>query len=271
MNKKGILHIGFCCLVISSVALSYLHYYDKWKCNWEKCPKLPIYIIKQPKDNILRIGMIGDSWAYLHHSKQMDFFLRKHLARRLKKPVSVISKGRNGEITREIYKYMFSDGIDGTRSIIENGLDYCIISAGINDACKNLGVKQYTYHYRLIINFLLSNNICPIVIEIPNANVWDSQFNKPIKEVAVDYIRSIMTNSPMYDCEKYRNELRYKLVEDGLMKSIIYIPLSEWNGTELKISKELSLTDQIHLNQKGYEKLDSSIINAIIKRENPNN
>ena len=246
--------------------MSYIHYYSKWKHIWRQCPQLQTYTIDMPEDDTLRIGIIGDSWAYLHQAIQMDTFLSRHLSDKLVRPVKVTSKGKNGEITREIYKNMFSYGIDGTKNIFEGGLDYCIISAGINDAVRNLGVKQYTYHYRLILDFLLSNSICPIVIEIPNANIWKTQVKKDDKDIAVDFIRSIMTGSPMYNCAEYRDELKEALIS-VFLKDIIYIPLSEWNGTELNIREDLSLPDQIHLNLKGYEKLDSTIIHAIKERE----
>ena len=196
------------------MALCYIHYYNKWKSNWELCPPKSLYSINKQGDDTIRIGMIGDSWAYLHHSMRMDAFLCNHLSKGLRRPVTVEVKGKNGGITRDIYEFIFSYYKDGTKSIIDKGLDYCIISAGINDVCKNLGIKQYIYHYRLIIEFLLSNDICPIVIEIPNANVWASQMKKPLNEVAVDYIRSIMTNSPMYNCASYRNCLKNDLLDE---------------------------------------------------------
>lgn len=267
MKKRITKYGGICTLIMCSIIICYIHYFNQWKHIWERCPQIPLYTIDQHEDDTLRVGMIGDSWAYLHDVIQMDTFLSRHLADMLHKPVKVVSKGKNGEITREIYKYMFTYGVNGTRCFFDNGLDYCIISAGINDAVRNLGVKQYAYHYRLIIDFLNSNSVCPIVIEIPDANIWDSQFNKPYKEIAVDYVRSIMVGSPMYNCAKYRDELKNTLINDSLLKDIIYIPLSAWNGTQLSLRNDLSLSDHIHLNLKGYEKLDSAIIYEIIKRE----
>lgn len=267
MKERSLIFLSFIFLIISCIAVCYIYYYNKWESNWRLCPKIPFYSINKRGDDTIRIGMIGDSWAYLHHSMHMDAFLCCHLSTCLRRPVTVESKGKNGEITREIYKFIFSYDKDGTKTIFDNGLDYCIISAGINDACKNLGIKQYVYHYRMIIDFLLYNDICPIVIEIPNANVWATQINKPINEIVVDYIRSIMTGSPFYDCAGYRNNLKKDLFNHQINTDVIYISLSEWNGTEMCISKEFSMLDQIHLNKKGYEKLDYAIMRAIIKRE----
>ena len=266
MNKRILFWGSICILIMCCIVMSYIHYYSKWKHIWEQCPQLLSYTIDKPEDDTLRIGIIGDSWAYLHHATQMDTYLSRHLSDILIRPVKVITKGKNGEITREIYKNMFSYGVDGSKYIFEGGLDYCVISAGINDAFRNLGVKQYTYHYQLILDFLMSNSICPIVIEIPDVNIWDSQLYKPYKEIAVDFIRSFMSGSPMYNCADYREELKTAL-NNELFRDNIYIPLSKWNGTESNIRKELSLPDQIHLNLKGYEKLDSAIILAIFERE----
>lgn len=265
MNMRKLTCGGICTLILCCIIICFVYYYNKWKHIWERFPQMPIYTTYQQVDDTLRVGMIGDSWAFLHHVTLMDTFLSRHLSDELNRPVKVLSKGKNGEISRGIYKNMFSYGKDGTKYIIEEGLDYCIISAGINDAVRNLGIKQYIYHYQLIVDFMMSNSICPIVIEIPNVDIWNSQQNKPIKEIAVDYIRSMMTGSPMYNCAEYRDELKKVLIND--FENIIYISLIEWNGTELGIRNELSLPDQIHLNFNGYKNLDSAIIRAIKEKE----
>ena len=264
---KWIIYI-MCCFIFI-IFISYNILYNRWDNIWHRCKPMPYYENSKNLDDTIRIGFIGDSWAYLHHVCLIDTFLETQLRKNINKPIKVVSKGENGEITREIYKNMFKDDNNGTKSIIRSGLDYCIISAGINDAGGNLGEEQYCYHYRLIIDFLHHNKISPIIIEIPDACIWNARENKPLKEIAIDYIRSFMTKSPMYNCSSYRNALYSMLVSDKNMQQIIYIPLSEWNGNEKTIKKELCLSDQIHLNILGYEKLDSCIVRKILdKREN---
>ena len=45
--------------------------------------------------------------------------------------------------------------------------------------------------------------------------------------------------------------------------SLIYIRMNDWNKSGSTINKQLFLDDQIHLNKRGYELLDSCIANAI--------
>ncbi len=197
-------------------------YYKRWEHIWEKAMPVTTYTTQHKQDDTLRIGFIGDSWAYLHNVCKMDTLLERIINSNTKRPVKVYSCGHKGQITRGIYKNMFKNKLPGTKSLLNKGLNYCIISAGINDAGKNLGTAQYCYHYELIINFLIKNYIKPIIIEIPDANIWKTNHNKPSKEIFIDFIRSIMTKSPMYDCKKYRRSLKTMLTEKNITHHIIY-------------------------------------------------
>jgi lysophospholipase L1-like esterase len=141
--------------------------------------------------------------------------------------------------------------------------DYCVISAGINDAAANLGTKQFCYYYRLILDFLLENHIRPVVIEVPNVDLWLMLRNKPYKDLASDYVKSIMTNCNMYNYQEYRDALLSMLESEGLKEQILYIPMKEWNGNGVEINRSLFFEDCIHLNKRGYESLDSCIAKLI--------
>ena len=116
---------------------------------------------------------------------------------------------------------------------------------------------------RLIINFLLFNKIRPVLIEVPDVNIWKVHGRKPLKDLASDYLRSIMTHCKMYQMAVYRDSLRAMLMSENLMDSVVYIHVDEWNGNDTTINPELFLNDQIHLNKKGYELLDSCIAKEI--------
>ena len=118
-----------------------------WEFENEQKP----YPIDHHEDDTLRIAMIGDSWAEMHSYNLMDSVLELNLHNLTGYSVKMISKGKGGEKSKGVYKLLFEESnINGTKHIIASGLDYCIISAGINDAAANLGPQLYCYHMRLI-------------------------------------------------------------------------------------------------------------------------
>ncbi len=243
--------------------LACLHYYNRWKSMWYLEDERPVYQAAHLIDDTLRIAIIGDSWAVIHSEMMMDSLLASRLRHLTGRPMIVKSKGKGGENSKGIYKLMFeSEGL-GTKSIITSGLDYCVVCAGINDAAGNLGTREYCHHMRLILKFLLSNGIHPVLIEIPDVDIWNIYGRKPVKYIIADYIRSKMTGSTMYNCAEYRDALHSMLVSENLLDSIVLIPVSGWNGSTTKQNKEVFMDDLIHLNRKGYERLDSCIALAI--------
>ena len=68
----------------------------------------------------------------------------------------------------------------------------------------------------------------------------------------------------MYDISGYRKDLYNYLNEKNLLDSVLYISKDFWNSNGYR-NESLYLKDKIHLNQKGYRKLDSCIIRVIEK------
>ncbi len=211
------------------------------------------------KSDTLRVFMIGDSWAGFHHLSQMDSFLQMKLEHCLHHPVIVISKGFGGEKSKGIYLQMFDEKESGTKSLLLSGCDYCIISAGINDAAANLGTKQFCTNYYMILDFLLTNDIRPVILEVPDVDIWTVYKDKPKKDLFVDYIRSIMTHCGMYNYSEYRDALFKMLQDRNMIHRVVYVHMRDWNGEETSINKLLFMKDGVHLNKRGYEKLDSCI------------
>ena len=116
---------------------------------------------------------------------------------------------------------------------------------------------------RLIIKYLLFNKIRPVLIEVPDVNIRKIYGHKPLKDLASDYLRSIIAHCKMYQMEEYRDSLHAMLLNENLMDSVIYIHSKEWNGNDTDINQQLFLNDQLHLNIKGYELLDSCIAKKI--------
>lgn len=239
--------------------------YYRWRHLWALEEIHQPYQVQSHHDDTLRVVMIGDSWAGMHDEAGLDSFLQRQLNGLTDSPVIVKSRGRGGEKTRGIYNLMFEYGKYGTRPILSEGPDYCIVMAGINDAASNRGVRQYLYHYKLILDYLLSHNIRPVIVEIPDVNIWALYSQKPIKDLLGDYLKSVMTGCDMYNYHEYREALLSMINEEDMMNEIVLIPMKEWNEKGEAINQCLFLEDQIHLNRRGYELLDSCIAFKIIE------
>ena len=256
-------YLLFSLLLLIMLILVYCFYYAKWNHLWaleQPSQKYQVNYHQKEKDS-LRVVMIGDSWVGMH--SDFDNFMIQKLEKYSRLPVLFVSKGKGGEKTKGVYQLMFKEGSYGTKQLMLSAPDYCVISAGINDAAANLGTKQFCYYYRLILDFLLENHIRPVVIEVPNVDLWLMLRNKPIKDLASDYVKSIMTNCTMYNYQEYRNALLSMLESESLKEQILYIPMKEWNGNEVEINRSLFLEDCIHLNKRGYESIDSCIAKHI--------
>lgn len=259
--KKTFIIIFVCLLTLLFVGV---FYYYHWKPLWSLEEPRTVYFVSHHRDDTLRVVMIGDSWAGMRPDT-INMLFQTKLSRLIGRPSILKRKGKGGEKSRGIYHLMFEDDGFGTKPLLLSGADYCVIFAGINDAAANLGKKQYIYYMKLIISFLLDNNIRPVLVEIPNVNIWNVYGGKPFKDLMADYIRSWMTQCKMYYYPEYREALQSFLKDRKLEDSVIYIPMRGWNGNGSDLNNCLFLDDQIHLNQQGYIKMDSCIIDAIIK------
>lgn len=255
--KKFFFFIG---LVIIGCLFSFLYYYERWKPLWSLESPKELYTVVPRHDDTLRVVMIGDSWVGMRTDvKNLEF--QKILSEMIGKPVKLMTKGKGGEKSRGIYNLLFEDC---TRKLMTEAPNYCVIFAGINDAASNRGTKQYVYHYRLILQFLIGNNIQPVVIEIPDINIWNVKKEKPIKDIVGDFIKSKMTHCSMYQIDDYREALYSMLAEENLLNQVVYVPIRDWNGNS-GIKLNLFLEDQIHLNDLGYAKMDTCIAGYIAR------
>jgi lysophospholipase L1-like esterase len=267
MSKSGIVMLVLIVVILFIFLITglYVYYYFRWKHLWAMDVSISSYEIKSRVDDTLKVVIIGDSWAGMHQGNGMDTYLCSELQKKVIRPVTVLSKGKGGEKSKGVYQLMFSPDYYGTKELLALKPDYCIISAGINDAAANLGSRQYCHYYRQILDFLLTNHIRPVVLEIPDVNIWHLYGEKPIKDLVVDFVRSTMTRCKMYQFREYRKALYQMLVDEHLMESVIYVPMKDWNEKGVEIDKHLFMDDQIHLNRYGYEKLDSCIALYILK------
>ena len=223
-----------------------------------------VYQIAQ-SDDTLRIAYIGDSWAYIHN-REHQCLIPEIINNQCQKTAKIYSYGFPGRTSREIYEAFFND--EKQMQILQStGFQYCIISAGINDANKKMSIKYYQNSMDYIIRFLLSNHVRPIIIEMPDYDIkktyrWQRTDRK------LRYRLSMIINKIPLDCKQiYRDALDDLINERDYQEKVSIIRYKSWNNNYEKDQTALYLIDGIHLNDYGNAVLDSVIAKEIIKTE----
>jgi hypothetical protein len=215
--------------------------------------------------------MIGDSWTALHSSWKPDSIVSYEWSLRTGRPVLFMSCGRGGANAGDVYRLMFREapGSDSccSQPLLERLPDYCIVTVGINDARQNVGKDSYCTNYQLIVRHLLSCGTRPVILEIPDVDLKSAYGKKPFKDKLADVYRAILTWTCIYSVMDYRSAWRRKLEVSGLMDSVIYISRDSWNAHGYR-DTSFYLEDCIHLNDRGYAKLDSCLFEQILKGYN---
>jgi lysophospholipase L1-like esterase len=209
-------------------------------------------------NDTLKIAFIGDSWAAYHHDYDKELkiiFSQKGL------PAHVFSVGNVGAKSHEIYERMFST----TKPVLMERPNYCVISAGINDAVAKLGKEYYVHHYMLILQQLLKLGIRPVVLEMPEVNYRAVADREPWTMRIRHILSSLLTGSELYGFDSYKTALIQAIKKTDMQSSIIYISADSWNAAGYQDKRGLYLSDEIHLNAKGYAVLDSCIASEILK------
>ena len=214
----------------------------------------PIYRIPaKQSDDTLRVLFIGDSWAAYHQVH--DSILAMMLSSSIYKPCVVKSIGNVGAKSKEVYERLFSS----TKPFILEHPDYCIISAGINDAVAKMGVDYYTSNYMNLLDFLISQEIVPIVLDIPDVDYYAVFSRETLVEKFRHRMSAVVNSVGDFSFLTYRKALTDKLESSEKGDSIIYIKASKWISSGTKYFLE----DGIHLNDKGYQLLDSCLSDQI--------
>ena len=259
MNKgiiKTSLIIVLTCVISVVVYITYtLHLYYSYAEE-----KTESYFHHKQSNDTMRIIMIGDSWAAYHHQAGNDTILKNILEQSINMPVDVISSGMVGAKTKTSYELMYdSSNSCGTKKNLQKDPQYCIISAGINDAVAKMGEKNYTHHYDLIIKQLFANNIIPVIIDMPDVDYKAVYQRESKKTKTRHHISCLLNNTDMWNFHKYRRHLKMNIKKKGIDKDVVYISAQDWNPKGYKDPRLLYQQDHIHLNHEGYLLLDSCI------------
>lgn len=206
----------------------------------------------------LKIAFIGDSWAAYHndYDKKLESMLYDN-----EQLAHVVSIGNIGAKSREIFQRMYST----TKSVLLEQPNYCIISAGINDAVAKLGKDYYVHHYMLILQQLLDLDIKPVVLEMPEVNYRAIASRETWTMRMRHVLSSLMTGSELYGFDSYKTAFISAINKSDMQNRIVYISADSWNPGGYRDTRGLYLSDETHLNAKGYEVLDSCIASEIAK------
>lgn len=270
-NRAIFLKVGVMLFIVIGIIT-----FVRWK--WRPFYMPPTYIRPFPvthhHDDTLRVIMIGDSWVYFHETLRRDSTFEDELKRVLRsRKVKVVAKGKGGATSGEIYQRMSAERMlateydlnNCTQSIIEQGADYCVISAGINDARQRRGKFYYVNNYLRIVRLLLSYGIRPVIMEIPNVEIDEAFSGNTLYYRLKARICMGLLNTKLYGVEDYRNALKDSLLTTHLMDSVVYVSASSWNPDGWKDKRDIYVDDHFHLNLPGYSILDSTFAAEIVK------
>lgn len=118
-----------------------------------------------------------------------------------------------------------------------------------------------------LIRFLLTNHIHPIILDIPDYDIVKAYEKQQTARQILRKISTFITGSQI-DCKQtFRNALS-DLINENNKWRISILKYQEWNSGYQNDLKSYYLSDGMHLNKKGYERLDSCIALHIIHNSN---
>lgn len=249
-------------VAIILIALGYgLYYY--YAPPKERKP----YRIAKNKDDTIRVAYIGDSWAFFHHP--FDKRITDSLSNKLNHPAKVTSLGFCGRSSKEIYWYFFDKPEMVT--YLSKGYDYCFVSAGINDSNKKMSPNYYKQSMYCIIQFLLANEITPILLEIPDYDIERMYRHEMPSRKPLRLLSRHVTGTPINCKQEFRQALNELLMDKKYGNRVQIIRYKTWNNNYDDDLKKYYQGDGIHLNDKGYAKLDSCIVETCVKLHHARN
>ena len=250
MKKKQF----YLCLLICGVSIAALivcgyHYYDSPKLRQQ-------YQLSTNHDDTLHIAYIGDSWAFMHNYHECK--IAQLLNDTIHQTIRVHSFGTCGLTSKEIYENLFNDS-KLEQFFQKRTYNYCFISAGINDTYKKMSTSYYKTSMDGIIQFLLANQIYPIIFEIPDYNIQKAFAKQTIFKLILRRISMFITETPIDSKQQLRNSLNELIIEKGYTNRVSVIRYKTWNKNYVDDQRQLYQNDGMHLNAKGYDVIDSII------------
>ena len=206
--------------------------------------------------NIIKVGVIGDSWVSYKHLDSSIIGSLKSLGVN----ADIISFGHPGAKSKNIFLDMISENnLYSSNSLLrDKDIRYIVVVAGVNDAVCHMGKDFYTHHMINIVSVINSHEKLPIIVEVPEFGIED------IKEGFLSTIKHFISKV-LFDIGKtdivsdYRKSLKTKLGEQKLNYIILpFDPVVKDYSTNKYLYENPS-----HLNKEGYKQLGSYIGQSI--------
>lgn len=252
-------------LAVAFVAVGLGYYFNKRYALEKRYASVPE---KRHKNNILRIGIIGDSWAT---GISLDTIISDEFLRRGIK-TEVISFGEPEAKTKDIYDNLYAGpGTPYSSSeILHHNLDYCIILAGTSDAAGEMGAKFYAYYSSLIIGDLAKNNIEPVFVTMPDFGFKEVTDSLGIlKKVRNEVSSLIIDNGSTGNLDDYRKQVSEVLKDTHLQDSAIVVPFNLVCDNYQK--HKILYRNNSHLSTAGKQKMGRIIVQYILNKINQGN
>jgi hypothetical protein len=219
---------------------------------------------KKHKNDALRVGIIGDSWAtgITIDTIIKDEFAKQGIA------TEVISFGQPEAKTKQIYDNLYANPEQPYSSyeILHHNLDYCIILAGTSDAEGEMGAKFYAYYCSLIISDLARNNIEPVFVTMPEFGFKEETDSLDIlKKVRNEVSSLLIDNGNTRSLDGYRKQANDMLKDTHLKDSTIVVPFNLVCDDYEK--HKLLYRNSGHLSTAGKQKMGRLIVEYILEKE----
>ncbi|SDE19462.1 hypothetical protein SAMN05216464_104295 [Mucilaginibacter pineti] len=247
-------------LLVAILALG-LGFYINQRYSFEK--RHAFIPEKKYKNNILRIGIIGDSWAT---GISIDTIISDEFLRHGQK-TEIISFGQPEAKTKQIYDNLYATpGTPYSSSeILHHNLDYCIILAGTSDASGEMGAKFYAYYCSLIIDDLLKNKIEPVFVTMPSFGFKETTDSLGIlKNVRNEVTSLLIDNGSTGSLDDYRKEVNELLKDTHLQDSTIIVPFNSAGDSYQK--NRILYRNSGHLSTAGKQKMGRLIAQYILDK-----
>ncbi|WP_413670421.1 hypothetical protein ACEN9X_11050 [Mucilaginibacter sp. Mucisp86] len=222
---------------------------------------------KRYKDEVLRIGIIGDSWAM---GMTIDTIIKneflKHGIR-----AEVTSFGQPEAKTKQIYDNLYAnlDQPYSSYNILHHNLDYCIILAGTSDAEGAMGAKFYAYYCSLIISDLARSHIEPVFVTMPEFGFKEETDSLGIlKKMRNELASLLIDNGSTHSLDEYRKQANEMLKDTRLKDSAIVVPFNLVCDDYQK--HKILYRNSGHLSTLGKQKLGRLIAEYILNKYNLN-
>ncbi|UOE49564.1 hypothetical protein MTO98_00575 [Mucilaginibacter sp. SMC90] len=219
---------------------------------------------KKHRNEVLRVGIIGDSWAT---GITIDTIIRDEFKKRGIN-TEVISFGQPEAKTKQIYDNLYANPGQpySSSEILHHNLDYCIILAGTSDAEGEMGAKFYAYYCSLIISDLARNNIEPVFVTMPEFGFKEETDSLDIlKKVRNEVSSLLIDNGNTRSLDGYRKQANEMLKDTHLKDSTIVVPFNLVCDDYEK--HKILYRNTGHLSTVGKQKMGKLIVEYILQKE----